>query len=209
MAPPPPVIRTTGATMLRQDHQLWTQHNTSNRNLLVKAVVLRRLLRVRENKKAMLQSSNDEASVGTVHKMPHISNQPEKERGLQGNRKTIDNDIGNSRARKLLVNEGATTKISKKPMNKIESEPQGQTKEGERTTKKLRVHCQRKPRSEKTSSTTKMQHQIPLLNHHNSDTSNDTSRKEQVLDFDDLNPLGALCCTIQELHEQTSRLLVL
>ncbi|KAF5873642.1 uncharacterized protein Bfra_005106 [Botrytis fragariae] len=61
-APPHRVIRTTRATMLRQDHQLRTQHNISNRDLLLKAVVSRRVLRARENKTAMLQSFNDEAN---------------------------------------------------------------------------------------------------------------------------------------------------
>ncbi|TGO17199.1 hypothetical protein BTUL_0020g00300 [Botrytis tulipae] len=47
MAPPPPIIRTTRATMLRQDHELRIQHNTSNRDLLRKAVVSHRVLRAR------------------------------------------------------------------------------------------------------------------------------------------------------------------
>ncbi|TGO67384.1 hypothetical protein BOTNAR_0043g00160 [Botryotinia narcissicola] len=128
MTPPPRVIRTTRATMLRQIYQLRTHHNTSNRDLLLKAVVLYRVLRAREKEKAMLPSSDDEANLGTVHK--------------------------------------------------ILSRSQGSI-----------VSYQGKPRCGNPFDTKNKQHQSPLLNHHNSDTPNDTyGRKEQVLDFDDLNP---------------------
>ncbi|TGO42426.1 hypothetical protein BHYA_0008g00160 [Botrytis hyacinthi] len=67
MAPPPPAICTTRATMLRQDHQLRIQYNTLNQDLLLKAVVSHCVLRARKNEKVMLPSSNDEADLETVH----------------------------------------------------------------------------------------------------------------------------------------------
>ncbi|TGO78239.1 hypothetical protein BELL_0073g00030 [Botrytis elliptica] len=127
MAPPPQVIRTTRATRLRQDHQLRTRHNIPNRDLLLKAVVSRRVLRARENETAMLQSSNDKElytkyyqeakgslsayNMITIHGIPETQAQDGEELvlpGVKGKEQVLDFDDPNPTRGPLLHPQGVT-----------------------------------------------------------------------------------------------------
>lgn len=165
MAPPPQVIRTTRATRLRQDHQLRTRHNISNRDLLLKAVVSRRVLRARENEMAMLQSSNDKVNVGTVHEILSRSQGFIVSVWYDYNPWYTWNSSTRWRGTRTTGSQRAGTPLILR-------------------TYSIQFNCWVCVLTTDLQSTWRSW----FVDHHNSHTSNDTSRKEQVLDFDDPNP---------------------